>query len=349
MKLRSTNDRSSQEHVIPTEASFSAFEKRGEEDRPRFSAWLQPLRLGIIVALSLTGTLLAQKAAWQPPPGTTTLPLWPHGTMANRPEIGPESNLTTPKDYLVAGRTIIRLADVSDPTLTLYPPTRKNTGAAIVVFPGGGYNILVPDLEGSEVCDWLTPAGIACILVKYRVPGSGPYPKSSLALEDAQRTLGLVRSHATEWHIDPDRIGVLGFSAGGHLAVALSTHFDQRLYKHVDAADDLSCRPDFAVLIYPAYLVLDSDVHTLAPDMKPNERTPPAFILQAEDDGIHVENAIQYFLALKEVKVPAELHVYAQGGHGYGLRRRSDLPVTDWPMLVDRWLRTIKVVSNPAP
>ena len=191
----------------------------------------------------------------------------------------------------------------------------------MVVFPGGGYHILAIDLEGTEVCDWLNSAGITCVLVKYRVPDSGPYPKSSAALQDAQRALGLVRAHAGEWHIDPHRIGVLGFSAGAHLAAALGTHFDQRLYDPIDAADRLSCRPDFAVIVYPGYLALEEKNFAPNADIPVTGKTPPSFIVQAEDDPVHVENAVVYFLALKAAKVPAELHIYAGGGHGYGLRR----------------------------
>src|SRR5438309_6550822 len=148
--------------------------------------------------------------------------------------------------------------------MTVYSPTGRNTGAAVVVFPGGGYWVLYMDLEGTEVCDWLTSKGITCVLLKYRVPGehlsprSGAYPKSPMALEDAQRTVGLVRLHAAEWHIDPHKIGVLGFSSGGHLVAAISTHFDKRLYPAVDAADKESCRPDFAVAIYPGHLSLSA-------------------------------------------------------------------------------------------
>ena len=141
----------------------------------------------------------------------------------------------------------------------------------MVVFPGGGYNILAIDLEGTEVCDWLNPIGVSCVVVKYRVPQPGPYPKSSAPLEDAQRAFGIVRSHAAEWHIDPNRIGVLGFSAGAHLAAALSTHFDQRLYAPIDAADKLSCRPDFAVIVYPAYLALADQNFAPNPDINPTE------------------------------------------------------------------------------
>jgi acetyl esterase/lipase len=274
----------------------------------------------------------------------TPLPLWPHGAPGGSVNAPAEADTTTAKDNLIAGKPVVRLGNVSNPSLTLYaPPRDKNTGAAVVVFPGGGYRILALDLEGTEVCDWLNSAGINCVLVKYRVPNSGPYPKSSAALQDAQRALGMVREHAAEWHIDPRRIGVLGFSAGAHLAAALSTHFDKRLYAAADAADRLSCRPDFAALVYPAYLTLTERDFAPSPDVQPSGNTPPSFIVQAEDDPVHVENAVSYFLALKKAGVPAELHVYAEGGHGYGLRRTA-LPVTAWPLAVETWLRTIRIL-----
>jgi acetyl esterase/lipase len=294
-----------------------------------------------IVAVSTS--LFAQQPAWQPEPGHVTLPLWPHGAPGAQPNPAPEVNTTTAKDRLIAGKPIIRLGNVSTPTITLYAPREKNTGAAVVVFPGGGYRILAIDLEGTEVCDWLNSEGITCVLLKYRVPDSGPYPKSSAALQDAQRALGMVRLHATEWHIDPNRVGVLGFSAGGHLVAALSTHYDHRLYDPVDAADELRCRPDFAVLIYPGYLALADQNFAPNPEIHPSEQTPPSFILQAEDDPVHVENSTVYFLKLKNAKVPAELHIYAQGGHGYGLRP-TELPITHWPKLVETWLHTIQIL-----
>ena len=288
-------------------------------------------------------TLAAQSSGWPPAPGHLTLPVWPGvapGAPANPPV---EADTTSAKDNLIAGRPPVRLGNVSVPTLTLYKAKGKNTGPAVVVFPGGGYSILAIDLEGTEVCDWLNAAGINCVLLKYRVPGTGPYPKSAAALQDAQRALGLVREHAAEWGIDPRRVGVLGFSAGAHLAAALSTHYDQRLYDPIDAADKLSCRPDFAVIVYPGYLALQDKNFAANPEINPTADTPPTFIVQAEDDPVHVENAVVYFLALKNAKVPAELHIYAQGGHGYGLRRTA-LPVTTWPASVETWLRTIKIL-----
>jgi acetyl esterase/lipase len=308
------------------------------------------MRKRLLILAALAGgfaSLFAQKPAWQPAAGHLTLPLWPKGAPGAPPNPAPEVDATTAKDNLVAGKRLVRLGNVSSPTLTLYAPPGKNSGAAVVVFPGGGYRILAIDLEGSEVCDWLNSEGIACILVKYRVPDTGPYPKSSAALQDAQRAVGMARSHASEWHIDPHRIGVLGFSAGAHLAAALSTHFEQRLYDPIDVADATSCRPDFAVIVYPGYLSLAEKDFAPNPDIPVTGQTPPSFIVQAEDDPVHVENAVVYFQALKKAKVPAELHIYAEGGHGYGLRHTA-LPVTTWPRSVETWLHTIHVLPDAA-
>src|SRR5271165_6341802 len=305
-------------------------------------------RFFLIAAIAcISSSLLAQKPARQPAPGHLTMPLWPQGAPGAQANPGAETDTTTAKDRLVAGKPVVRLGNISVPTLTLYAAKGKNTGVGIVVFPGGGYKILAIDLEGTEVCDWLNSAGINCILIKYRVPDTGPYPKSSAALQDAQRAVGIVRSHAAEWHIDPKRVGVLGFSAGAHLAAALSTHFEQRLYDPIDAADKLSCRPDFAVIVYPGYLALADQNFAPNPDIHVTDKTPPSFIVQAEDDTVHVENATVYFLALKNAKVPAELHIYAEGGHGYGLRRTA-LPVTTWPESVIIWLHTIQMLPNAA-
>ena len=302
----------------------------------------------VIAVIILATTALAQQPAWQPAFGHTTVDIWPHGAPGALPNSAPETDINNPqKDKPSAGRPIIRLANVSTPTLTVYTPKDQNTGAAVVVFPGGSYRILAIDLEGTEVCDWLNSIRVTCVLVKYRVPDSGPYPKSSAALQDAQRAVGIVRAHAAEWHIDPHKVGVLGFSAGAHLSAALSTHFEKRVYDAIDAADQQSCRPDFAVIIYPGYLALAEQNFAPNSEIHVTDQTPPSFILQAEDDPVHVENSIVYFLALKNAKVPAELHLYAQGGHGYGLRR-TELPVTRWPELVETWLHTIKILPETA-
>ena len=326
-----------------------------------------------LCVISASGTLSAQKTVWQPSPGHTQIPIWPGAAPDPQPVAGPEYAKSSGKNDLIAGRPVVEVDNVSRPTMTVYSPPGKNTGAAVVVFPGGGYQILAIDLEGTEVCDWLTPKGISCVLLKYRVtnvgpyPKSGPYPESPMALEDAQRTLGLVRLHAAEWHIDPHKIGVLGFSAGGHLSAAISTHFAKRLYPAVDAADKESCRPDFAVPIYPGHLSLsaaewdakqgvkkfvvthsataDKDL-TLNPEIPVTSQTPPTFLLQAEDDHVdNVHDSLAYYLALKKVGVPVEMHLYAQGGHAFGLRR-TKFPITGWPQLVETWLGTIEMIPE---
>jgi acetyl esterase/lipase len=302
------------------------------------------------------GGLIAQTPSWQPSPGHAQVLIWPGAVPDARPVGGPEIAKTTGKESLVAGRPWVAVERVSRPTMTVYSPTGRNTGVAVVVFPGGGYKILAIDLEGTEVCDWLTSKGITCVLLKYRVPGdpsktypiSGPYPKSPMALEDAQRTVGLVRFHAAEWHIDSHKVGVLGFSAGGHLVAAMSTHFAQRLYPPVDAADKESCRPDFAVALYPGHLSLAQNSFGLNPDIRTHItlQTPPTFLLQNEDDHVdRVEDSLSYYAALKKAGVPVEIHSYAQGGHAFGLRR-TKFPATAWPQLVETWLGTIGMIPE---
>ncbi len=339
---------------------------------------MKPLTFALCVVFAFGG-VSAQTTGWQPSPGHTQVPIWPGAVPDAQANPGPEFVTTSGKEELIAGRPDVAVSNVSRPTMTVYSPTGRNTGAAVVVFPGGGYQILAIDLEGTEVCDWLTPKGITCVLLKYRVPGnglypksapypkSGPYPESPMALEDAQRTVGLVRFHAAEWHIDPHKIGVLGFSSGGHLVAAMSTHLEERLYPSVDAADKQSCRPDFAVAIYPGHLSLagaewDANqgarkfvIHhsanadkelSLNPDIHVTSQTPPTFLLQAEDDHVDsVDDSLAYYIALKNAGVPVEMHLYAHGGHAFGLRR-TDLPITRWPQLVETWLGTIGMIPK---
>ena len=294
----------------------------------------------------------AQQTAWQPSPGHTQVPIWPGAVPDAQPVVRPEV-ATAENKSVVAGRPWVVVGKVTQPTMTVYSPEGKNTGAAVVVFPGGGYQILAIDLEGTEVCDWFTSRGITCVLLKYRVPGerlspkSGAYPKSPVALEDAQRTVGLVRFRATEWHIDPHKIGVLGFSAGGHLVAAISTHFGKRLYPAVDAADKESCRPDFAVGLYPGHMLENtSGAFELNPYIPVSSQTPPTFLVQAEDDPVDtVKNSLVYYIALKKAGVPVEMHLYAHGGHGFGLRR-TNLPITGWPQLMETWLGTIGMIAE---
>jgi acetyl esterase/lipase len=311
-------------------------------------------------AAAALGDLSAQETVWQPSPGHSQVPIWPGTPPDAQPAAGPEKiKLVT--DELIAGRPLVIETNVAQPTMTVYSPGGPNTGAAVVVFPGGGYQILAMDLEGTEVCDWLTQKGVTCILLKYRVPHSGEYwdeklghhftPKAPLALEDAQRTVGLVRYHAAEWHIDPHKIGVLGFSAGGHMVAAISTHFEQRSYPAVDAADAVSCRPDFALALYPGHLSLAENSFGLNPDINTHitPQTPPTFLVQDEDDHVdRVEDSLSYYAALKRVGVHVEMHLYAEGGHAFGLRR-TKLPVTAWPRLAETWLGTIGMIPEEEP
>jgi acetyl esterase/lipase len=297
-----------------------------------------------VVVSAVAVSLPARAQGWSAGADHVTINVWPGaapGTAANLP---PEADMTGPKDGIVGGRAVIRLGNVVKPTLTLFKPKQKANGAAVVVFPGGGYKRLSIDMEGTEICDWLNSFGTTCVLLKYRVPDSGPYPKSSAALEDAQRAMGLVRLHAAEWGIDAQRVGVLGFSAGGHLAAAIANIFDHRLYEAVDEADKLSCRPDFSVVVYPGYLALADKNYAPNPDVQPTAATPPSFVVQAEDDPVHVENALVYYQQLKNAKVPAELHVYPDGGHGYGLRATGKSAPANWPKDVEKWLRLIKMI-----
>jgi acetyl esterase/lipase len=270
------------------------------------------------------------------------VPIWPGAVPDAIPDPKPESVDPGGGAY-----------DVSKPTMTVYAPQDRNTGVAMVVFPGGGYQALAMPGEGTQICDWLTSRGITCVLLKYRVPDSGPtmknghpyYPKVQTALQDAQRTLGLVRQNAAQWHVDPHKIGVIGFSAGGHLAAAVSTHFAQRTYRPVDAPDQQSCRPDFAILVYPGHLWTPGTQLSLRPDIRVRADTPPTFLLQAQDDPVDpVNHSLTYYVALQKAGVPAEMHLYALGGHAFGIRR-TKFPVTAWPQLVETWLGTIGILG----
>jgi acetyl esterase/lipase len=307
--------------------------------------------LTLCAAVSFTGS--AHANPWQPSPGHTQIPLWPGAVPDALPNPAAETFDTARE---IAGKPFHAIGNVSRPTLTVYSPKGNNTGAAVIVFPGGGYKGLAIDLEGTEVCDWLTPRGITCVVLKYRVPNSGHHwdetckchvnPKAPTALQDAQRTVGLVRLHAAEWHIDPHKIGVLGFSAGGHLSAAIATHFEKRLYPPVDAADKQSCRPDFSVVLYPGHLWIDEDKLELNPDVPVTARTPPTFIVQAENDDVDdINHSLVYYMALKNAKVPVEMHLYAEGGHAFGLRR-TKFPITAWPALVETWLSMIGMTAR---
>jgi acetyl esterase/lipase len=257
------------------------------------------------------------------------------------------------------------ITNVSNPTIRIYSPKENNKGVAIIVFPGGGYNKLAIDLEGSEICEWLSSLGITGILLKYRVPASGPHydedchcekdPIKPLALQDAQRAMSLVRFNAKEWNIDPDKIGVMGFSAGGHLVADVGTNYRKRCYPVLDKIDTISCRPNFGIAMFPGHMTFHTGKpYELNKTLPVDSSTPPMFILQAGNDPIDsIQNSLVFYIALKKAGVPTEYHIYAEGGHAFGLNRTaldnpdwSKLPIADWEKLVERWLQTIKMISN---
>lgn len=242
-----------------------------------------------------------------------------------------------------AGQSVLRISNVSEPTITIYPaPADIAARAALIVCPGGGYNILAYDLEGDEVCQWLNSLGITAVLLKYRVPGREGRQRYEAPLQDAQRAIGYVRAHAGELDVDRARIGVMGFSAGAHLSAVASNNYKQRTYPKVDAADNASCRPDFCLLVYPAYL--DGPNFGVAPELKITADTPPTLLVQAEDDKSYINSSLFYYYALKEAGVPAWMHLYSKGGHGYGLRD-TNAAVNDWPYRAEDWFREIGIIQ----
>jgi acetyl esterase/lipase len=266
------------------------------------------------------------------------LDVWPGKAPGETGEVGKE---TTTESKPGDKNPVKRVTNVTEPTLTVFRPAKdKDVGAAVVIAPGGGYGILAWDLEGEEVAEWLNSIGVTGIVLKYRVPrrpgtpGDVAPPQAEM---DAQRAISLVRSKATEWGIQLNRIGMLGFSAGGHLTAWTSTNFDKRSYEPIDDVDKVSCRPDFTILIYPAYLV-NKEMDGLKADIRVNKETPPMFIAMAGDDPVHVENAVEMYRALKKAGVPADLHVYTSGGHGFGLRP-SGKPCSTWPQRCADWLK----------
>ena len=286
-----------------------------------------------------TVSLLAAVSVFASP--AAPIRLWPGQAPGETREFPPEGDTTKPTDRLVNGVHIVRIGNVTQPTITVYrPDPAKDTGAAVIVAPGGGYSILAWELEGTEICEWLNSIGVTGVLLKYRVPVRPDRARHAAAVDDAQRALGLERHQAKELGIDPQRIGMLGFSAGAHLSAALAANHATRTYPVVDAADGVSCRPDFLVLIYPGGFVNRDQGDALRAEVAPVKGdTPPAIIVMTQDDPVRVENALVYYTALKQAEVPAEMHLYPTGGHGYGLRRNEHL-VTTWPDRVAEWLKT---------
>ncbi len=294
-------------------------------------------------ALLLASLILATAATAQQ---HTTLLLWPNGNPEPSKVVGPEIDPSKGSNPTVSGKPTTYITNVSHPNLVVYSPLAgKNNGAAALVFPGGGYTRLAYMHEGTEVCDWLNSIGMTCILVKYRVPEDAHYPQNTEDLEDAQQAMRLTRAHAAEWHIDPSKIGAIGFSAGAHLAVALSTHPD--FQSPNVPASTIDAKPNFQMVIYPGWL--NGKDNKVDPPVQPTATTPPTLLVMAENDyTAHVENALVYYQALKDAKVPAELHLFTLGGHGFGLRP-TDLPISHWPTLAESWLHTIHILGPPGP
>jgi len=286
------------------------------------------------LAMLLAFSCLRPAAAAEP---SLTINIWPGQPPGETKELPPEADTTKDSDNLIAGRRLQRIGNVSTPTLAVFRPApEKDTGAAVVICPGGGHHILAYDLEGTEVAEWLNSIGVTGIVLKYRVPARDPEKRWLAAVQDAQRSVSLTRSKAEEWKLDPKRLGILGFSAGGETA-GLAAIFEERQYEPVDEVDQVSMRPDFAVLIYAAGFV-EKDSTQLRDYVKLNSHTPPMFLVHAIDDPVPVANSLVLTLGLKQAGVPAELHVYSTGGHGYGLRQ-TEQPVTHWADRCGEWMR----------
>jgi acetyl esterase/lipase len=290
---------------------------------------------------------------WRPPSGLKQIPIWPKGApdmdAVSQP---PESVLTVHTPEALEGGTSQAVFDVTSPTMTVFPPKGSNSGAAIIVFPGGGFRAVVITVEGTEICNWIVSKGITCVLSKYRVPKSNHHydkdcdchvtPKVPRALQDAQRTIRLVRSMAKELNLDPTKVGAMGFSAGGYLVAQTSNIFEPA-YKPVDAIDKISSRPDFAVAFFPGHLCRSGA--KLDPGLRVTKATPPTFLLQAWDDPVNkLCNSTLYARALDDAGVPSEVHLFAKGGHAFGLRRKQS-PDTVWPSLVENWLKDIGILQ----
>lgn len=264
--------------------------------------------------------------------------LWPGQPPGDEMQLGPEFDRTGPDGRLVAGRRVTRLTNVSVPTVAIFRPKPEvDTGAAVVIAPGGGHTILAYDLEGTEVAAWLNSIGMTGIVLKYRVPGRDPDRRWLAAAQDGQRAVSLVRGRADEIGIDPDRIGIIGFSAGG-TPVRYAALVKERLYEPVDRYDTVSFRPDFAAPIYSGGVPEGAAI---------TEECPPFFMVIAHDDRDRSVAVAELYIALKRANVSAELHIYESGGHGYGLRE-TELPVTSWPDRMEAWMRRLGLFDPEA-
>lgn len=301
---------------------------------------------GLALALALLPASCISARAQQ-----TVLPLWPTALPQPAQTTEPEKDISKPTDNISGHHTAL-LTNITHPTLTVYaPPASRNTHAAALVFPGGGYYLLAWDGEGLDTCKWLNRIGMTCILVKYRVPEKGHFPANPADLEDAQQAMRITRAHAAEWHLDPNRIGVIGFSAGGNLAALLSLYPDDHTVESTPASVEvdtkIGARPNFVILGYPAYLAIDPDQTALDPTYTPNATTPRTFLVAAGDDVTYGKNALVYYRALLDAKRPAELHMFPTGGHGFGMFPSSG--PAHWTEIAEDWLRASHVLPPLPP
>ncbi|NNE91218.1 MAG: alpha/beta hydrolase [Verrucomicrobiales bacterium] len=267
------------------------------------------------------------------------IPLWEEGKVPG--EAGVELPPEKAEDKNNDG--IIRISNVSVPTMQFFPdPKENNTGAVVVVAPGGGYSILASKHEGSDVCKWLNTIGVNAVLLKYRVPRRKDREKHAAPLEDAQRAIQLVRTKTDEWKIDPERVGILGFSAGGHLAtMALTTETVTISQKEALP----SARPDFGVLVYPAYMLDEKTKSGLSPEIQVDESTPPVFIVIAHGDKRFVEGCARFYIEMHRNKRDCELHIYGKGGHGFGMKPIEER-VSGWPQQAGQWMEEMGFLKN---
>ena len=286
----------------------------------------------------LLGLLLLGSSAVALSAEPTVVPLWPDRPPGETRELPPEQDVNKPTDKPVGGRPIIKLTNVSTPTLSIFRPAPTiDTRTAVIVCPGGGHTILAFDHEGTEVATWLNTLGVTGIVLKYRVPARNPERRWEAAVQDAQRAVRLVRHRAAEWNLDPARIGILGFSAGGETAGRTALLVDQATYDKRDAVDDVSCRPDFAVLVYPGGFEERGQAR-LRDDVRLTDRTPPLFFVHAWDDRVSPLNSLLLAVEARRIGVASELHIYATGGHGFGMRDTGE-PINAWPARCGEWLK----------
>lgn len=328
--------------------------------------------LSLLLLVGTTGTMQSQTkkpadppkeielrstpGVWQPQAGGMQIALWPETMVLAKPDTGDHAEETGNGTALVGGRPWHWAGYVTRPTMTIYRPKGKNSGATMLVLPGGGFAAVAMDLEGTEICDWVVQQGMTCVILKYRAPQQWPLkanksgrqrPEILLALEDAQRAMGLLQHNAAAYGIDPNKIGVIGFSAGAYLAANMS-NAEQLSYKAVDAADQGYSRPKFAIIAYTGRLWDKSHGKTelrLAPWVTISAKAPPTLLIHTMNDDVDdIRHPLAYALALNEVGVPVDLRIYAKGGHAYGLRPTKDPITTQWPKEAEQWLRDLGVL-----